>query len=223
MPRNKYPEETRKKIVDTAFKLFTKKGYENTSVQDIIDETGLSKGAIYHHFDSKEAILLTVYETIHSRTISQMLQLVHSPQLNGCEKLKAMFFNSFRDKEHIDFISSMPGLLDNSHFLALYMKMTMEEVAPHIICPILQEGIADGSIKCEHPLETAQAIMALSNIWMNPLIYADTGENLENKVAVLQQILGVFGIQLADSGLAAGIQNVVDNRKREQNHFSESR
>ena len=75
---------------------------------------------------------------------------------------------------------------------------------------IIQEGIADGSIKCEHLLETAQAIMALSNIWMNPLIYSHTGENPESKVAVLQQILGVFGIQLADSGLAAGIQNVVD-------------
>ena len=57
MARNKHPEETIKKILDAAQQLFTQKGYENTSIQDIIDQLGgLSKGAIYHHFRSKEEI-----------------------------------------------------------------------------------------------------------------------------------------------------------------------
>ncbi len=48
MARNKYPEETVQLILDVAFRLFMKKGYEHTSVQDIIDQLGgLSKGAIY--------------------------------------------------------------------------------------------------------------------------------------------------------------------------------
>ena len=42
MPRNKYPEETEQKIIEKALELFTSKGYESTSVQDIIDATGLS-------------------------------------------------------------------------------------------------------------------------------------------------------------------------------------
>ena len=51
MARNKYPEQTVNKILDTAYRLFTEKGYERTSIQDIIDNLGgLSKGAIYHHF-----------------------------------------------------------------------------------------------------------------------------------------------------------------------------
>ena len=56
MARNKHPEETVQRILTTASKLFLEKGYEKTSLQDIIRETGLSKGAIYHHFSSKEAI-----------------------------------------------------------------------------------------------------------------------------------------------------------------------
>ena len=49
MARNKYPEETKNKIIDTAAKLFIENGYEHTSIQDIIDHLGgLSKGAIYH-------------------------------------------------------------------------------------------------------------------------------------------------------------------------------
>lgn len=49
MPRNKYPEQTVEKILDAAAALFAEKGYQSTTLQDIIDATGLSKGAVYHH------------------------------------------------------------------------------------------------------------------------------------------------------------------------------
>ena len=63
MARNKHPEQTRNFILETAFRLFIEKGYERTSIQDIIDQLGgLSKGAIYHHFKSKEDILTAVCE-----------------------------------------------------------------------------------------------------------------------------------------------------------------
>ena len=61
MARNKHPEETVQLILDAAYRLFMEKGYERTSIQDIIDQLGgLSKGAIYHHFKSKEDILIAV-------------------------------------------------------------------------------------------------------------------------------------------------------------------
>ena len=56
MPRNKHPEQTVQKILDVAERLFIEKGYDRASLQDIITATGLSKGAIYHHFTSKEDI-----------------------------------------------------------------------------------------------------------------------------------------------------------------------
>ena len=58
MARNAHPEVTRRRILDAAQKLFSEKGFEHTSKQDIVNELGnLSKGAIYHHFPGKEAIL----------------------------------------------------------------------------------------------------------------------------------------------------------------------
>ena len=45
MPRNKYPEQTVEKILDAAAALFAEKGYQSTTLQDIIDATGLSKGS----------------------------------------------------------------------------------------------------------------------------------------------------------------------------------
>ena len=58
MARNKYPEVTVEKILDAAQRLFLEKGYENTTIQDIVGELGgLTKGAVYHHFKSKEEIM----------------------------------------------------------------------------------------------------------------------------------------------------------------------
>ena len=58
MARNKYPEITEARILDAAERLFLEKGYENTTIQDIVDALGdLTKGAVYHHFKSKEEIV----------------------------------------------------------------------------------------------------------------------------------------------------------------------
>jgi AcrR family transcriptional regulator len=58
--------QTRQKIVDTALQLFGKKGYEAVTVDDICDEAGVSKGAFYHHFPSKDQILLEKFMSIDS-------------------------------------------------------------------------------------------------------------------------------------------------------------
>ena len=63
MARNKYPEVTVEKILTAAKRLFLEKGYDNTTIQDIVDELGgLTKGAVYHHFKSKEEIMEDVYK-----------------------------------------------------------------------------------------------------------------------------------------------------------------
>lgn len=69
MSRNKYPEETVNLILDVSQRLFIEKGYDNTTIQDIIDELGgLTKGAIYHHFSSKQDILDAVIERLLQNT-----------------------------------------------------------------------------------------------------------------------------------------------------------
>ena len=88
MARNKYPEVTEERILDVSQRLFLEKGYENTTIQDIVNELGgLTKGAVYHHFKSKEEIMDAVgdrmffennpFEAVKGRT-----------DLNGLEKLR---------------------------------------------------------------------------------------------------------------------------------------
>jgi len=55
-------EQTRRKIIEKSLQLFSVKGYFNTSVKDILDATGLTKGGLYGHFASKEDIWYAVYD-----------------------------------------------------------------------------------------------------------------------------------------------------------------
>ena len=95
MARNKHPEETVNLILDVAFRLFMEKGYEHTSIQDIINHLGgLSKGAIYHHFKSKEDILVAVTERITAESNDMLTVIRDRTDLTGREKLKMIFKES---------------------------------------------------------------------------------------------------------------------------------
>ncbi|WP_335872725.1 TetR/AcrR family transcriptional regulator [Bacillus sp. 2205SS5-2] len=59
-------------IIETAMKLFAKKGINATSIQEIAKESGISKGAFYLHFKSKEALLIGIFE-LHSKQIQQKI------------------------------------------------------------------------------------------------------------------------------------------------------
>ena len=159
---------------------------------------------------------MTVYERTFGKAGQEMMKIVESNEMNGREKLQAIFLHSYQDKEHVDFMISMPDLLDNPQFLALYLKESVYKIAPKCIYPVLQEGIEDGSIKCKYPMETAQALIALSNVWMNPLIYHHSGELPENKTAVLQQILLGLGIEMDDFGMEEQMREVMKKHIEEQ-------
>ena len=95
MARNKNPEETVNLILDVAYRLFMEKGYEYTSIQDIIDHLGgLSKGAIYHHFKSKDDILIAVTDRMTEESNQMLTKIRDRSDLNGIEKLKTLFSDS---------------------------------------------------------------------------------------------------------------------------------
>jgi len=59
-------QATRQRLVSVAEKLFTEQGYEATSIEDILNEADISRGALYHHFDSKETVLEAVLQQIEA-------------------------------------------------------------------------------------------------------------------------------------------------------------
>ncbi|UYP01222.1 TetR/AcrR family transcriptional regulator [Oceanotoga sp. DSM 15011] len=197
--RNKYPEKTIENILDVALELFIKKGYENTSIQEIVNNLdGLSKGAIYYHFKSKEDILNSVAEKIYSSTNTIMMDIKNDSNLNGLEKLKKMFSISLKNPNQNKMFSVAPKLLNNPNILALQMKEIIENTAPNYIKPIIEEGIKDGSIKTNYPKELSEIMILISNIWLNPLVYKNTNEEMLNKIKFYDYLLKQINIDIFD-------------------------
>ena len=194
MARNKYPEETIRKILDTAERLFIEKGYEHASLQDILDETGLSKGAIYHHFASKEDIFYSVCDRIGQRNGEVLARVRDAPSLNGLEKLRTMFKVSLQPERQAKMFCMMPYLMDNAKFLVTEMRSIFTEVVPYFVEPIIRQGMADGSIRTEHPKELAEAMIMLSDVWVNPIVQPTTPEEIRARSAVYNQLFRSFGI-----------------------------
>ncbi len=194
MARNKYPEETVRKILDTAERLFIETGYDRASLQEIIDETGLSKGAIYHHFASKEDIFYAVCDRIGRRNGEVLSRVRDDPSLNGLEKLRAMFKASLQPERQAKMFCMMPYLMDNAKFLATEMRSIFTEVVPCFVEPIVRQGMADGSIRTEHPKELAEAMIILADGWINPIVQPTTPEEIRARCEIYNRLFQGFGV-----------------------------
>ncbi len=207
MARNKYPEETVNLILNTAARLFMEKGYDRTSLQDIIDETKLSKGAIYHHFISKEDIFDKICQRIGTENSERLAAVRDDNSLNGLEKLRQIFRSSMLHPNQEKIAEIVPCLLDNPRLLAIHVRTQFEEVAPNFIAPIIREGIADGSIKAENPDQLAEAIMILSDVWLNPAVRHTSGEDTSRRCEVFRSMTRALGLDFLDDDV---VQAYVD-------------
>lgn len=209
MARNKYPQETVNRILDVSFRLFMEKGYEHTSIQDIIDNLGgLSKGAIYHHFKSKEEILMAVTDRMTEESNQLLADIRDRTDLNGREKLKMIFRESISRPVQNDIFTTAPNMKDNPRLLSSMLKETVEEAAPLYILPIIRQGIADGSIRAEYPAELAELIMLIANCWMNPMIFDNSADTVYRKFMVFQQMLQGFGLDILDEEILDRLQEL---------------
>lgn len=209
MGRNKHPEETVNLILDVAFRLFLEKGYEHTSIQDIIDQLGgLSKGAIYHHFKSKEEILMAVTDRMTAESNQMLAAIRDRTDLTGKEKLKAIFKASINRPVQNDIFTAAPNFSSNPRLLCSLLHETIHDAAPNYILPILEQGVADGSIQTDYPAELAELILLAANVWMNPMIFDNTMEESCRKFMVFRQMMQGFGLDIVDRELLDRLQEL---------------
>ena len=194
MGRNKYPEVTIQKILDTAEGLFIVKGYDHASLQDIIRATGLSKGAIYHHFASKEDIFFAVCDRIGQRNSQVLSKVRDDPELNGLEKLRTMFKVSLQPERQAKMFCMMPYLIDNAKFLVSELRSIFAEVVPDFVEPVIRQGMADGSIQTDRPRALAEVMILLADGWINPIVQPTTPEEIQDRCAVYNELFRSFGI-----------------------------
>ena len=196
MARNKCPEETIEQILDISTNLFIEKGYEKTSIQDILNQLQMSKGAVYHHFKSKEEILHGVLDRKFLRIKSDINRVILSKKdLTALEKLREVFLYSINDSESRLVDISIKSKCKDPYFIVGNIEEMMKRVVP-MISDIIEMGKIDGSIKAEYPEESAEVIVMLTNIWLSPTIFNRNKEDIVRKVKFLRNILENMGIPI---------------------------
>lgn len=205
MARNKYPEETVKKILDVAQELFMTKGYERTTMADIVDNLGgLTKGAVYHHFKSKEEIFEAMFERINAPVVEKIEQVAADPRLTGLEKLRAFDRISAASgaAEMWRAVSPASDPVKNARLLAQEYADALQTARTYIE-PAIREGVADGSMQVEYPREAAEVILLLANLWMVPLFHpAESEDEYYRRAEVLLRVAHALGVDLLDPAQA---------------------
>ncbi len=197
MARNKYPEVTVEKILTAAKRLFLEKGYDNTTIQDIVDELGgLTKGAVYHHFKSKEEIMDALGDSMF--LANNPFDAVRRRQdLNGLQKMRAVVLLSQRDGEQARVNQQAVPILKNPHILARMLETNRRILTP-LWLELLEEGNRDGSLHTDYAKELAEVLPLLSVLWLAPSVYPATAEEMLGKFTFLSEMLARMGVPLVD-------------------------
>ena len=192
MARNKYPEQTIEKILSTSLRLFSQKGYEKTTIQDIVNELGMSKGAIYHHFKSKEEILTALGNHYYSKD-HMIGDIKKHTNLTGLEKIREIFLLQLSDDRKVDMDALTINIWKDPKFFMMDMESNMSET-PLFILQILEEGMEDGSIRKQDSKCLAEVILLLVNYWVLSPFTGSKADELKNKIHYLRGLCDAIGL-----------------------------
>ncbi|HWA60487.1 MAG TPA: TetR/AcrR family transcriptional regulator [Caulobacteraceae bacterium] len=161
----KAPAVRRAELVDCAQRLFLEKGYERTTINDVIAATGLSKGAFYHHFRAKEDLLEAIAERTAAQVLSQARGVLEDRSLDALQRFNALMATGREWKA-----AAMPQLramfmtLFAPENLALYHRIVqaMFQALGPVLTGIVEDGVASGVMDTPDPAIAVEAILKVA-------------------------------------------------------------
>ncbi len=162
-PRPDVSEERKAQILEAATMVFTKHGFADARMDDIVAQSGLSKGAIYWYFDSKDAIIVSILDQIFDYGTGYIRELL---EREDSAKMKLEVFVETTIKELEKMKPLMPIFFD---FWSLSVrKKTINQAIKRyyqsfldLVEPVLEQGIEQGEFRPVVVSETAIAIGAM--------------------------------------------------------------
>jgi AcrR family transcriptional regulator len=180
-------DERREEFLDISEKLFSVKGYNKTSVQDIIKEIGVAKGTFYYYFKSKEEIMDAIimrYVDIQLATADKIL----NEKLPAHEKMEKLFWTMGRTTER------KVNLVDNLHEVnnkEMQVKSIVEAVKglTPILTQIVEQGIEENVYSTENPKETIEFMFTGSQFLLDDGIFDWTIDELLYKALIFTKTM----------------------------------
>jgi AcrR family transcriptional regulator len=209
MPRVVKLREVRQgELLDCAQALFFENGYEATTVADIIERAGVSKGGFYHHFDSKEALLEALTERMTLQIVAAADDVLNAPGLTALERLNGFLARGRRWKVEAGprLRGAFEAILKRENAL-LYHRLA--DASARIVAPILtriiEEGVREGLFNAPDAAIVSEILLQMGHarqaIVAAAIVGLDVGESelaiemLERRIAmeeaVMDRLLGL--------------------------------
>lgn len=206
MARNKYPEITIDKILEVSERLFLEKGYDNTTIQDIVDELeGLTKGAIYHHFKSKEGIMNALGDKLFSN--NNPFEIVKKrTDLNALQKIRMAVILNQSNENQVELTRQAIPLMKNPQVLARMLDSNCRVLGPYWL-ELIEEGQRDGSIHTKYAKELSE-FLTLIDIWFIPSLFPSDREGIRHRYLFISEILDKMGIPIYDKEMEKLIKSL---------------
>lgn len=212
MTRKNNPKQAIENIITISAKLFAEKGYDKTSMQDIADAVGMSKGGIFHHFSSKEDIFNAVMERQFEQiteTVKKWLDDMHG--LTAKEKLRGLIRRNLMDEKIIKESGNMiSSAAESPQIILAFTQDNVKKLAP-IIAEVIREGIEDRSISTAFPNECAEVLLLLLNFWCDTDIFQGDFSTLQKRFRFLQHLMRQLGVDILEDEIINSISDFYEN------------
>ncbi len=199
-PVKKTPEEWEKEILDAAQKLFLQKGYEETSVSDIMNMAGGAKGMFYRFFESKEEIMHRLGNQLFFQN-NPFEAVRKRKDLNGLQKIRELLVQNRSDEKRNSINMQAVSILKDPHILSVAIEENRRVLTP-LWFELLMEGKGDGSIRTEYTKELSE-LLPLINFWLLPSVFPATEEEMRHKYRFVMEVLAHMGLPVFDDEMTA--------------------
>lgn len=156
--------EKRNAILDVAARYITTKGYEQMTTQDILEVLQISRGAFYHYFESKQALLMALVERSGEQAEQLVLDIISDREMPAQDKLLRVFavLNQYK-QENLDLVFAFMRVWyadENALFRHKLYQTRVKRLAPWF-SQIIQQGVAEGAFTTPYPDQAARTILSL--------------------------------------------------------------
>jgi AcrR family transcriptional regulator len=151
-------------FLNVAQRLIVTKGYEQMSIQDVLDDLEASRGALYHYFDSKQALLDGVVERFADEALETIDPILADSKLPALTKLERVLGGIARFKaERKELVLAILEIWNsdgNALVRERLRQLTAKRMMP-ILTLVIRQGVGEGLITSSDPEETARVILYL--------------------------------------------------------------
>ena len=178
-------EKRKQELLKIAYDMFLSKGYENTSVDTIIEEAGIAKGTYYYYFESKEQMLEEVCMMMIA-TQAENAKHILEADIPIPQKVVGII-SSFRPAQNEQEIGDTLNRPENVLMHDKVGHKIIETVAP-LVSRVVEEGISEGIFNCDNVFERVRMILIVSNTLFDD--YSFTGNDIEVFIDLVEKLLG---------------------------------